>query len=416
MTGRPVLDHVPEYAFALAALVAPPLAVLVPYGMAVELPILGVISAAMLWRRRQFRLVPVRALALVGVLCAWAVVTLVWALGPDHGAVTIFRVAALALAGVLAMGMARLGDLGGSRLLLAGLAVGVVAATVLLVADVTTGNGLSAEVARFKGALPLPESWKSQLNRGATVLALLVWPLALLVWRQRWRWLLASIVLAMVALLFVDSFATRLAMGSGAVTLLVVRAWPTAGLRVLKGMLVVATLALPQVMPRLPAPPVTFDSMPWLPLSAHHRLVIWHFAAERIAEHPLWGWGMDASRTIPGGDETVWIEDYYPLTHGVRRVISGALMPLHPHNAILQWRLELGVPGALAAAVALWCLVGRIQRSPELDRGGRATAAAVCVAGMVVSCVSYGAWQSWWLASLWLAAALCLAAGRRRTP
>jgi hypothetical protein len=36
-------------------------------------------------------------------------------------------------------------------------------------------------------------------------------------------------------------------------------------------------------------------SAPWLRVSALHRLVIWRFTSDRIAEHPLLGWGMRAS-------------------------------------------------------------------------------------------------------------------------
>ena len=39
--------------------------------------------------------------------------------------------------------------------------------------------------------------------------------------------------------------------------------------------------------------------------SAGHRLEIWHFAGQRIAERPLLGWGLDASRAIPGGNALI---------------------------------------------------------------------------------------------------------------
>ncbi len=72
-------------------------------------------------------------------------------------------------------------------------------------------------------------------------------------------------------------------------------------------------------------------------LSAGHRLLIWSFVGDRIAEHPLRGWGLDSSRAIPGGRDPIRPDETW--------------LPLHPHNAPLQLWLELGVPGAVLFAL-----------------------------------------------------------------
>ena len=92
--------------------------------------------------------------------------------------------------------------------------------------------------------------------------------------------------------------------------------------------------------------PLTFAQLEQLPglaaaadrfkISAGHRLLIWSFTGDRIAERPLTGWGLDASRAIPGGRD--------PIRPGE------AWMPLHPHNAALQLWLELGAPGGRTGA------------------------------------------------------------------
>ncbi|WP_207537107.1 O-antigen ligase family protein [Sabulicella rubraurantiaca] len=137
-----------------------------------------------------------------------------------------------------------------------------------------------------------------------------------------------------------------------------------------------------------------------LPFSAAHRLLIWDFVASRITDSPLIGWGMEASRTIPGGTGA---PDAAVLA---RFGVSGPywataqLLPLHPHNAALQIWLELGAVGAVLAA---WLLV-------ELGRAARSPAAVGCfAAGLVVAMLSYGVWQYWWVAGLLLAAAACAA-------
>jgi O-antigen ligase len=131
-----------------------------------------------------------------------------------------------------------------------------------------------------------------------------------------------------------------------------------------------------------------------LPGSTHHRLVIWRFTAERIAERPFLGWGFDGSRSVPGGDEDLGVGE--------------TALPLHPHNAALQWWLELGLPGAAIGAAFLLALVRAIVRDLP-DRPSAAAALGLLVSGTVVANVSYGIWQGWWLAALALSAALMVA-------
>jgi exopolysaccharide production protein ExoQ len=131
--------------------------------------------------------------------------------------------------------------------------------------------------------------------------------------------------------------------------------------------------------------------------SAWHRLMIWSFAGDRIAERPFSGWGLDVSRAIPGGDE--------PLYEG--RV----WLPLHPHNAALQLWLELGVPGATLfglIAARLWLGLAA-ARWPRLF--GAATGASLMTA-FVAAIGTYGIWQEWWIGTLWFSLFLVLVMAR----
>ncbi|RAU21807.1 hypothetical protein CU669_10900 [Paramagnetospirillum kuznetsovii] len=406
---RTFLERAPEYTFALAALVAPPLAVLVPLGMAVYLPIFGGLCAILFWRGGDFGLLPIAPLILVAALCGWGAISLLWAMEIQSGALAIVRLAALSIAGSLSFALAGTIRLERFRFIVPAFTLGIFVAAVVLIIEVETGNGLSQLIFHIKAGPGqfLSSTQKSLLGRGGTVLALLIWPFIVLAWRARSHWAIGGIGIAMVALLLSDSLAGRLALAFGGAMFLLVRISPRIWLRVLKAAVVVCVLILPGVISRAPQPPETFDSMPWLPLSAHHRLLIWHFAADRIAEHRMLGWGMDASRSIPGGDETVNLIDYYPVTHGTRRVINGNLMPLHPHNAILQCWLELGLGGALILAAFLWTMVGNVEKSAARDPLSAAGIAGCIVAALVVSAVSYGAWQSWWVSTLWVVATFC---------
>jgi len=135
--------------------------------------------------------------------------------------------------------------------------------------------------------------------------------------------------------------------------------------------------------------------------SAGHRLLIWSFVGERIAERPFTGWGLDAARAIPGGKDEV--------RPGLTR------LPLHPHNAALQLWLELGVPGAAMFALFVGWLWLRLARVPwprlyVVSAGGSLTAA------LAAAFAAYGIWQEWWLGTLGLALFLILVMARAAAP
>ena len=89
----------------------------------------------------------------------------------------------------------------------------------------------------------------------------------------------------------------------------------------------------------------------------------------------------------------------------------GALLPLHPHNGVLQWWLELGGVGAMLGA---GFLIAMIRNMPvRFARYDDAAALALTVAAIVIGLASYGVFQSWWLGTEWLVATWMLAVGRR---
>ena len=118
-------------------------------------------------------------------------------------------------------------------------------------------------------------------------------------------------------------------------------------------------------------------------LSWSMRLGYWRHAVDWIGDHPFRGWGLDASRMFGPG------------------------ITLHPHNGALQVWLELGLIGAMAAAVFFAVVLARQARAARDPAAAAAVAAAS--AYLVMGAVSFGVWQEWWLAAGALAAAACLA-------
>lgn len=145
------------------------------------------------------------------------------------------------------------------------------------------------------------------------------------------------------------------------------------------------------------------DATPVTSTSIFHRYIIWDFTAEQIAERPLAGWGLDSSRFVPDGDTPAlafveaegytWIQNQYLLL----RMRDSTVLPLHPHSLILQSWLELGLLGAVLVA---GFIISLLFKCVSGSRSARACRFGFFVSAFVIASVSYGAWQSWWLASL----------------
>jgi len=124
----------------------------------------------------------------------------------------------------------------------------------------------------------------------------------------------------------------------------------------------------------------------WIKHSGQHRVEIWHFAAERALEKPLFGWGFNASRYVPNGDE---VSHFLPP--------GQSLIPLHPHDAFLQIWLEIGAIGAIIVAGILLLGLRAVGQWPAAV--ARFTLPGYA-AGLVVAGLAFGIWQSWWMATL----------------
>ena len=108
-----------------------------------------------------------------------------------------------------------------------------------------------------------------------------------------------------------------------------------------------------------------------LPLSWSERVGYWSHAADWIADRPLKGWGLDASRMFAPG------------------------IQLHPHDDALQIWLELGLVGALTAAVFWGLTLARLSR-PVRDLTATAAMASLA-AYLLFGGINFGVWQEWWL-------------------
>jgi O-antigen ligase len=243
----------------------------------------------------------------------------------------------------------------------------------------------------------------SRLNPGVCVIVLGFWPIAGLLLHQRRRGLSAAGLFVVIGVLvWLPAGAAAASFVAGLVVFAAVAWAGKAPIRLVGGSAAALIVAAPLLVGSLQAMgsgQALFDS---IPPSWQHRMYIWEFAAERIAERPLTGWGFDASRRIPGGNAPV--------------PVGSEVMPLHPHNAALQIWMELGLPGAMAAAALVWFLSEAIVRKRQPGYDQAASAAALTVY-LVIAATAYGVWQYWWHAAAWfLAAALAVTTGPDRSP
>ena len=139
--------------------------------------------------------------------------------------------------------------------------------------------------------------------------------------------------------------------------------------------------------------------------SAAHRLVIYEFVSRRIFEKPLLGWGMDASRSMPGGKTQAFIRDCEIENRKGTVHKLGAFLPLHPHNAALQVWLELGAAGVALFLGLLGALIVRCRREIA-SRNGQALLAGLLASIFVIYNIGFGLWQSWLIFALIIVSAI----------
>lgn len=282
--------------------------------------------------------------------------------------------------------------------------VGVAIAATIILLDLATHGAL---LTPFWGAAPSWEWRKISYNRGETSLAILL-PITALGFAAGGRRALlaaATLILCLAAIFAGASNSARIAVLMAGGAFLAVLALPGL-LRIGLWAVALLVLAAPWALDAVPPRPLIERSGATLQ-SIVHRTYIWDFAIARIKERPLLGWGLDASRRMPGGDEEITVSGLNKAgaPGAGEATMTGQVMPLHPHNGALQIWLELGGAGALLAA-ALIALAAESLAKLRLSRAVAAMTAGIFAAGTAVALVSYGLWQGWWLSVLFLMAAL----------
>lgn len=381
-----------------AALTAPAMAIFAPLGLAPLLAIVAVILIAGDWHRSVASLRPFAvAGALVFLLSLWAALSSTWSPVPGHSLSESARLLLISAGGFVVVEAATaLGPAGTERLRRSTI-IGAAIAAVLLQAELWDNQAL----AHILTGLPSDEPVLiPRYDRGVTLLLLVFWPAAIALMARSGRWaVIVAAVIVSVTLVEFKSQAAALAMLVGLAAALLAWQWPRLVAACLIGGLVTLAFVFPLVAPDGRNIEKIHEAVPSIKGSGIHRLAIWRFTAERISERPILGWGMDASRALPGGKAQV-----IAVMPEIKLNPYAQTLPLHPHDAALQWRVELGVPGALLCIALFGSVLWRIARDQRTTPSSRAFIFGYAAAAITVAMLSFGAWQAWWLSSLWLTA------------
>jgi len=382
----------------LAAFIIPGAAVFIPLSVAATSYIFAAIFLLMSGRRLLAAGAALKPLQVCALLLCWIGISLIWTVDESIALEKFPRLVIGVVLGTLLIAAAALLS-NTEKSQFAKLLVPAYAwCLLLLVLGLMREDGDLLPFVAPQNGIPGKEIFR--MNRGTTILVLFLWPVLMVGWRRP----LLSIALVIAVTLtsvYSSSDATIAGLAVSGVVFALARAWPRTTLNLAMACCILYILTAPFLHAKLTDPKhwgVTGKLMEaeqtWMPRSAYHRLLIWDFTAEKALERPITGWGFYSSRVIPGGKEKLDSHE--------------DALPLHPHNGVLQIWAELGGVGALL--LVLLCLSIRRAMTQLRNPQECAIGTSIFMCAFVIICVSYGIWQSWWIAALLLVSAFFVGA------
>jgi O-antigen ligase len=336
-------------------------------------------------------------LGLLGLLALWAAISAIWSPAPNLKVLSnlkdlqrftaLHMLLQLVLSGAFVIAVKRMTAQTAER------AVTWVAYGLLVLAAIQVIEGLSHATAyqfiqHLSGKDVRPDLAERNVAVGGYVLAVLLWPIGLTLWRQG-RSLaalaLVAAILASTVLLRGDAPTLAVVLSAAAFALAIKGGRPA--VLVLMAAAVAYMLLTPWAMIALQRTSLWASLAAHLPISWDRRMEIWSFTTTQLMHTPWLGQGLDASRTFPGK------------------------IALHPHDAALQLWFELGVVGA-ALGAAFWGLIFWRLGRPGHSRLFAATAGAAAVVYLAIGALSFSVWQEWWICLGAFGMAACLAFGK----
>lgn len=331
----------------------------------------------------------------VTLTAVWLAISLAWAPAPESNYKVVLKFLGNAFAGIVIIAaFTQLEPVEESRIF-SGLLVGATIVFIYLVANVSTNGFLDQYLFERTYRPQYGYFWYKPLMALLSMLSLIF---AFWFWTKGYRMLAFTIVTAIATLTSAVGFKAGIpAVIVGIVALVLVYFGRQRAVRFCLIVALVAMIFMPLPLQVINATEVTTEQQSQTTFfrSVTHRLLIWEFTSERIAEQPVYGWGLGASRSF---GETHYLNDEK------HRFFTEAI-PLHPHNGALQVWLELGVIGILLFS-ALLALALRAAALSHPIPAAPAFSVGLIATSMFFWFINFGVWSSWWQTYIWFTAAV----------
>lgn len=195
-------------------------------------------------------------------------------------------------------------------------------------------------------------------------------------------WLIALLVPLITMLFVTESQTLQLGMAVAVIVYLLSRYRALWNSRAAYAVIALVVLSLPWIFMTLFQAAPALENNPWMRSAyAADRLEIWNFISDRVVESPLIGFGVEATRNISDFNSDMLFRPNASV--------------LHPHSALLQMWIEMGVAGALLAVCFLILSLKVIAARPA---GQQRVFVTLFATLLFAALITYGLWQAWWLA------------------
>jgi O-antigen ligase len=284
------------------------------------------------------------------------------------------------------------------------LAGGIVGYSIIAI-EYVSDYSLQSFLYSLLGKTLLPSSKLNAMKPGLVVASLYLWPWSLVAWR-RFGGKIAGVAFVFgSATILLHQFDTAIVALMASIVLALSAAFLVRRhMRVIAVGFAIIVLAAPLIAAKLPDPTQPGSGLAKLSNSAIHRIAIWTVSDRLIRERPVLGHGFESARMQFRSGSAIE-QVVLPDVPDRQFTIRSEPIPLHPHNFILQVWLETGVIGASCLAAFL----AYVTRHASDATGGirdRLITFGLIGSAFCIANISFGAWQSWWLGTLFLAALL----------
>ncbi len=392
------------YLIGFIVFVAPVLGFIAPKGLTPAVILGGTIGIIILRiQKRQIKWLNKPLIIILLSVCLWSIISCLWAVNFTSAIVGSAKLLGNLIAGGLFYVVFQSLENFEKKLISNYVIAGFIFVLCIIIFEILTGSALYA---KLKYVPPTPhirdQAW---LSTAVVVLSLFVWPVILALYKKNlpFQTRKKKVLLLVCTLSSILVISVQIGFLSGAAAVIcgiigasfVTNLGQSTGAKVFIIVIILASLT-PFGLKQLENPIGQIKSVISVPYSAEHRLAIWKFTADKIVEKPVKGWGMNASKFIPGGGVFLFSETGRQY---------GRALPLHPHNVIAQIWLELGLPGIVMFIGLLSFILLKVVKL-DYSKFEVAMIFGQIATVLVIANLSFGIWQAWWIATLWLSASV----------